>query len=90
MGDFSKRNNVFFELSGGFWRENAWSSFTCEIDVEEMRDFRDIWGILVAKMFYLGLNWWIFEEKKRDFQVKWGIFQKKMRDFSVKGVFLER
>ena len=80
----------FFGLSGGFWRENAWSSFTREIDVEEMRDFWVQRGILVAKMFALGLNWWIFEEKKRDFQVKWGIFQEKMCDFRVKGVFLER
>ena len=55
-----------------------------------MRDFWVQRGILVAKMFYLGLNWWIFEEKKRDFQVKWGIFQEKMCDFRVKGVFLER
>ena len=55
-----------------------------------MRDFWVQRGILVAKMFALGLNWWIFEEKKRDFQVKWGIFQEKMCDFRVKGVFLKR
>ena len=55
-----------------------------------MRDFWVQRGILVAKMFALGLNWWIFEEKKRDFQVKWGIFQEKMCDFRVKGVVLER
>ena len=73
----------FFGLSGGFWRENAWFSFTSEIAVEEMRDFWVKWGILVAKMFALGLNWWIFEEKKRDFQVKWWIFEEKMCDFRV-------
>ena len=55
-----------------------------------MRDFWVQTGILVVKMFALGLIWWIFEEKKRDFQVKWGIFQEKMCDFRVKGVFLER
>ena len=55
-----------------------------------MRDFWVQRGILVAKMFALGLNWGTFDEKKRDFQVKWGIFQEKMCDFRVKGVFLER
>ena len=55
-----------------------------------MRDFGVQRGNLVAKVFALGLNWGIFEEKKRDFQVKWGIFQEKMCDFRVKGVFLER
>ena len=54
-----------------------------------MRDFWVQRGILVAKMFALGLNWWIFEEKKRDFQVKWGIFQEKMPDFWVNGVIFE-
>ena len=46
-----------------------------------MRDFWVQRGILVAKMFSLGLNWGTFEEKKRDFQVKRVIFQEKMRDF---------
>ena len=55
-----------------------------------MRDFWVQRGILVAKMFALGLNWWIFEEKKRDFQVKWGIFQEKMCDLWDDGVFLKR
>ena len=55
-----------------------------------MRDFWVQRGILVAKMFALGLNWWIFEEKKRAFQVKWGIFQEKMCDFGDDGVFLKR
>ena len=68
---------------GGFWRENAWSSFTHEIDVEEMRGFQVTWGILVAKAFDLGVKWGIFEEKKRDFQVKRVTFQEKMRDFWV-------
>ena len=53
-------------------------------DVEEMRDFWVQRGILVAKVFALGLNWWIFEEKISDFQVKRVIFQEKMRDFGVK------
>ena len=75
---------------GGFWRETAWFSFTCEIFVEEMRDFLDTWGILVAKMFDVGVKRGSFEEQKCDFWVKWGIFQEKMRDFRVKGVFLER
>ena len=57
-----------------FRREDVWFWFTCEIVVEEMRDFGVKWGIVVAKVFALGLNWGIFEEKKRDFQVKWGIF----------------
>ena len=55
-----------------------------------MRDFWVQRGILVAKMFYLGLNWWIFEEKKRDFQVKWGIFQEKMHDLGLNGGLLKR
>ena len=55
-----------------------------------MRDFWVQRGILVAKMFALGLNWGIFEEKRRDFHVKWWIFQEKMCDCRVKGVFLKR
>ena len=63
-----------------------------------MRDFWVKWGILVAKMFALGLNWGTFEEKKRDFwftcelfveemcdfQVKWGILKEKAFDLGVK------
>ena len=48
-----------------------------------MRDFWVQRGILVAKMFALGLNWWIFEEKKRDFQVRSGILEEKMHHFWV-------
>ena len=72
----------FFELNGGFWRENAWSSFTCEIDVEEMRDFWVQRGILVAKVFALGLNWWIFEEKMRDFRLNGGFAKRKREIFA--------
>ena len=75
---------------GGFWRETAWFSFTCEIFVEEMRDFLDTWGILVAKMFDVGVKRGIFEEQKCDFRVKWGIFLEEMRDFGDNGVFLKR
>ena len=50
----------------------------------------DTWGILVAKMFDLGVKWGIFEEQKCDFRVKWGISQEKMRDFGDDGVFLKR
>ena len=71
-------------------REIAWVSFTCEIFVEEMRDFLDTWGIHVAKLFDFGVQWGIFEEQKCDFRVKWGIFQEKMRDFGDDGVFLKR
>ena len=35
--------------------------------MEEMRDFLDTWGILVAKMFDDGVKWGIFEEQKCDF-----------------------
>ena len=55
-----------------------------------MRDFLDTWGILVAKMFDVGVKRGIFEEKMRDFRVKWGIFLEEMRDFGDNGVFLER
>ena len=80
---------------GDFRREIAWFSFTCEIFVEEMRNFQVKWEILVAKVFDFGvkmgsflrekgwfsLKWVIFEEKMSDFQVKRLIFQEKMRDF---------
>ena len=75
---------------GGFWRETASFSFTCEIFVEEMRDFLDTWGILVAKMFDVGVKRGIFEEQKCDFRVKWGIFLEEMRDLGDNGVFLKR
>ena len=55
-----------------------------------MRDFLDTWGILVAKMFDVGVKRGIFEEQKCDFRVKWGIFLEEMRDFGDNGVFLER
>ena len=55
-----------------------------------MRDFLDTWGILVAKMFDVGVKRGIFEEQKCDFRVKWGIFQEKMCDFGDDGVFLKR
>ena len=55
-----------------------------------MRGFLDTWGILVAKMFDLGVKWGIFEEQKCDFRVKWGIFLEKMCDFGDNGVFLQR
>ena len=59
-----------------------------------MRDFLDTWGILVAKMFDVGVKRGIFEEQKCDFWVKWGIFQEKMQekmcDSWDNGVFLER
>ena len=55
-----------------------------------MRGFLDKWGILVAKMFDLGVKWGIFEEQKCDFRVKWGIFLEKMCDFGDNGVFLKR
>ena len=71
-------------------RENARFSFTGEIFVEEMRDFLDTWGILVAKMFDVGVKRGIFEEQKCDFRVKWGIFLEEMRDFGDNGVFLKR
>ena len=48
-------------------RENARFSFTGETFVEEMRDFLDTWGILVAKMFDVGVKRGIFEEQKCDF-----------------------
>ena len=75
---------------GDFRRENARFSFTGEIFVEEMRDFLDTWGILVAKMFDVGVKRGIFEEQKCDFRVKWGIFLEEMRDFGDNGVFLKR
>ena len=49
---------------GDSGRENARFSFTCEIFVEEMRDFLDTWGIPVAKLFDFGVQWGIFEEQK--------------------------
>ena len=55
-----------------------------------MCDFLDTWGILVAKMFDVGVKRGIFEEKMRDFRVKWGIFLEEMRDFGDNGVFLKR
>ena len=55
-----------------------------------MRDFLDTWGILVAKMFDVGVKRGIFEEQKCDFRVKWGIFLEKMCDLGDNGVFLER
>ena len=55
-----------------------------------MRVFLDTWGILVAKMFDLGVKWGIFEEQKCDFRVKWGIFLEKMCDLGDNGVFLNR
>ena len=55
-----------------------------------MRVFLDTWGILVAKMFDLGVKWGILEEQKCDFRVKWGIFLEKMCDWGDNGVFLER
>ena len=55
-----------------------------------MRDFLDTWGILVAKMFDVGVKRGIFEEPKCDFRVKWGIFLEEMRDFGDNGVFLKR
>ena len=55
-----------------------------------MCDFLDTWGILVAKMFDVGVKRGIFEEKMRDFRVKWGIFLEEMRDFGDNGVFFER
>ena len=55
-----------------------------------MRDFLDTWGILVAKMFDVGVKRVIFEEKMRDFRVKWGIFLEKMCDLGDNGVFLKR
>ena len=57
---------------------------------EKRRDFLDTWGILVAKMFDVGVKRGIFEEKMRDFRVKWGIFLEEMRDFGDNGVFLKR
>ena len=63
---------------------------TCELFVEEMRDFQVKWGILVAKMFDVGVKRGIFEEQKCDFRVKWGIFLEEMRDFGDNGVFLKR
>ena len=57
-------------------RENAWFSLTCEIVVEEMRDFRDKWGIS--------------KEKWRFYQVKAGILEEKMRDFGVNAGFSKR
>ena len=47
-------------------------------------------GILVAKMFDVGVKRGIFEEKMRDFRVKWGIFLEKMCDLGDNGVFLKR
>ena len=55
-----------------------------------MRDFLDTWGILVAKMFDVGVKRGIFEEQKCDFRVKWGIFLEEMCDFGDNGVFFER
>ena len=55
-----------------------------------MRDFLDTWGILVAKMFDVGVKRGIFEEQKCDFRVNWGIFLEEMRDFGDNGVFLKR
>ena len=52
-----------------------------------MRDFGVKWGIVVAKVFALGLNWGIFEEKKRDFQVKWGISKSKCVVLGLRGYF---
>ena len=50
----------------------------------------DTWGILVAKMFDVGVKRGIFEEQKCDFRVKWRIFLEEMCDFGDNGVFLER
>ena len=55
-----------------------------------MRDFWVQRGNLVAKVFALGLNWGIFEEKRRDFHVKWWIFEEKMCDFGLHVSFLSR
>ena len=55
-----------------------------------MRGFLDTWGILVAKMFDLGVKCGIFEEQKCDFRVKRGIFLEKMCDLGDNGVFLKR
>ena len=55
-----------------------------------MRGFLDTRGILLAKMFDLGVKWGIFEEQKCDFRVKWGIFLEKMCDLGDNGVFLKR
>ena len=52
-----------------------------------MRDFWVQRGNLVAKVFALGLNWGIFEEKKRDFQVKWGISKSKCVVLGLRGYF---
>ena len=75
---------------GDFRRENARFSFTGEIFVEEMRDFLETWGTLVAKKFDFGVKRGIFEEQKCDFHVKWGIFREKMCDLGDNGVFLKR
>ena len=81
-----------------FQREDVWFWFTCELFVEEMRDFQVKWGILVAKAFdcegemrdFWRENQWfsiksvIFQEKMHDFRDEWGILKEKMRDFWVK------
>ena len=52
--------------------------------------FLDTRGILVAKMFDVGVKRGIFEEQKCDFRVKWGISEEKMCDSWDNGVFLKR
>ena len=52
---------MIFSLNQGF------SKRKCVIFVEEMRGFLDTWGILVAKMFDVGVKRGIFEEQKCDF-----------------------
>ena len=74
---------------GDYRRENARFLFTCEIFVEEMRDFFGYMGDSCSKT-YFGVQWGIFEEQKCDFRVKWGIFQEKMCDLWDDGVFLKR
>ena len=73
---FLKWKCMIFVYTGDWCRGNAW--------------FLGSKGDSRSESVSLGLNWWIFEKKKRDFRVKWGIFQEKMPDFGVKwGIFGE-
>ena len=50
-----------------------------------MRGFLDTWGILVAKMFDLGVKWGIFEEQKCDFHINVGFSKRKGVIFASMG-----